>query len=66
MHVTDLGDQPSPLAASSAPPFHPRSGETSSWRLTRLAADLGNGITQQTPGVITGDVVPGGMVWVVL
>ena len=49
MHVTDLDDQTSPLAASSAPPFHPRSGETSSWRLTRLAADLGNGITQQTP-----------------
>ena len=49
MHVTDLDDQPSPLAASSAPPFHPRSAETSSWRLTRLAADLGNGITQQTP-----------------
>ncbi len=49
MHVTDLDGQSSPLAASSVPPFHPRSGETSFLRLARLAADLGNGINQQTP-----------------
>ncbi len=49
MHVTDLDDQSSPLAASSVPPFHPRSGKTWFLRLARLAADLGNGINQQTP-----------------
>jgi hypothetical protein len=49
MHVTDLDDQSSPLAASSVPPFHPRSGKTSFLRLARLAADLGNGINQQVP-----------------
>jgi hypothetical protein len=49
MHVTDLDDQSSPLAASSVPPFHPRSGKTSFLRLARLAADLGNGINQRAP-----------------
>jgi hypothetical protein len=49
MHVADLDDQSSPFAASSVPPFRPRSGETSFLRLARLAADLGNGINQQTP-----------------
>ncbi|MDP3984756.1 MAG: hypothetical protein Q8Q52_07130, partial [Acidimicrobiia bacterium] len=50
MHVTHLDDQASPLAAFSAPPF--RSEE---WRnlglasCARLAANLGNGIIQQTP-----------------
>ena len=39
---------------SSAPPFpSARSGETSSLRLARLAADLSNGITQQTPSTVT-------------
>ena len=50
MHVTHLDDQASPLAVSSAPPFpSARSGETSSLRLAPLAADLSNGIPQQTP-----------------
>ena len=50
MHVTRLDDHASPLAAFSAPPF--RSEE---WRnlglasCARLAANLGNGIIQQTP-----------------
>jgi hypothetical protein len=50
MHVTHLDDHASPLAAFSAPPF--RSEE---WRnlglasCARLAANLGNGIIQQTP-----------------
>ena len=50
MHVTHLSDQSSPFAVSSAPPFRSRSGKTSSLRLARLAADLSNGINQQTPG----------------
>jgi len=51
MHVTYLTGQSSPLAASSASPFHPRSGEPSSLRLARLAADLRNGIIQHPPSV---------------
>ena len=49
MHVTHLDDQSSPLAVSSASPFRLRSGEASSLRLPRLAAELSNGINQQTP-----------------
>ncbi len=50
MHVTHLDNQSSTLAVSSASPFRTRSGETSSSRVARLAADLSNGIIQQTPG----------------
>ncbi len=44
MHVTYLDGRSSPLAASSASPFHPRSDETSSLQLARPTADLRNGI----------------------
>ena len=49
MHVTYLDGRSSPLAASSASPFHPRSDETSSLRLARPTADLRNGITGHPP-----------------
>ncbi len=49
MHVTYLDGRSSPLAASSASPFHPRSDETSSLRLARPTADLRNGITDHPP-----------------
>ena len=47
MHVTHLDNRSSPFAVS----YHsaPRSGEALSLRLARLAADLGNGMIQQTP-----------------
>ncbi|MEA1903762.1 MAG: hypothetical protein U9N56_09575 [Actinomycetota bacterium] len=40
------------LEVSSASPFRHGSGEASSLRLARLAADLSNGITQQTPRAV--------------
>ncbi len=49
MRVTYLNGRSSPLAASSASPFHPRSDETSSLRLARPTADLRNGITDHPP-----------------
>jgi hypothetical protein len=51
MHVTYLDVRSSPIAASSASPFHPRSAETSSLRLARPTADLRNDITVHPPSI---------------
>ena len=51
-------------AASSASPFHPRSGETSSLRLARSTADLRKALptTLLGRGLHPDSVVPGGAV----